>query len=48
MKSLKDRIKESQDFYNGMAVGALVGSTGVLLLIFKGNLSPLVVKVEGN
>jgi len=46
MKSLKDRIKDNQDFYNGITVGILLGGFGVLTLITKGNL-PIVVEVGG-
>jgi len=45
MKSLKDRISENQDFYNGVAVGILIGSTGLLFLI-KGSVPPITVKWE--
>jgi len=44
MKPIKDRIKESQDFYNGVAVGIFIGGTGVMMLLLRGN---VVIRTEG-
>lgn len=36
MKPIKERIKESQDFYNGMAIGAMFGMMGAIILVSQG------------
>ena len=45
MKPIKDKIRESQDFYNGVALGIFLGTTGVLLFIVN-NLGPVTVRLE--
>jgi len=41
MKSINERIKDNQDFYNGVAVGVLAGTTFTLLFIVKTAMPPV-------
>ena len=49
MKPIKDRIRENQDFYNGITVGVAIGVMGALMLVSRGvivNIPPM--RFEGN
>ena len=36
MKPIKDRIKENQDFFNGVSVGVAIGVVGSMILVSRG------------
>lgn len=36
MKSIKDRISDNQDFYNGVTLGVALGAVVVLTLVSNG------------
>ena len=36
MKPVKERIKENQDFFNGVSVGVAIGVVGAMMLVSRG------------